>query len=150
MGADCYAFKVENIDCWALLDGATVIGRAGILKRYPDATEADYEQAYDDLGITALTLLYLIAIWAIITGVFEIMAAIRLREEIDNEWFLALTGIASLLFGALILMRPGTGVLAVLGIIAGYAIVFGVLMIILGLRLRTWTPTTRRSTRATA
>jgi uncharacterized membrane protein HdeD (DUF308 family) len=100
-------------------------------------------------GITALTLLYLIAIWAIITGVFELMAAIRLREEIDNEWFLALTGIASLLFGALILLRPGTGVLAVLSLIAGYAIVFGVLMIILGLRLRTWTPTSRRGTTAT-
>jgi uncharacterized membrane protein HdeD (DUF308 family) len=103
-------------------------------------------------GITALTLLYIIAVWAILTGVLELMAAIRLREQIDNEWFLALAGIVSLLFGALIIARPGAGVLAVLGIIAGYAIVFGVLLIVLGLRLRNWTPraTTRTRTSATA
>jgi uncharacterized membrane protein HdeD (DUF308 family) len=99
-------------------------------------------------GITALTLLYIIAVWAIVTGVLEVMAAIRLREKIDNEWFLALAGIVSLLFGALILIRPGAGALAVLGLIAGYSLVFGVLMIVLGLRLRNWTP--RNTTRTTA
>ncbi len=92
-------------------------------------------------GLTAFTLLYIIGFWAILTGVFEVLAAFRLREVIHKEWILALVGIVSLLFGLFILFFPGEGALAILGIIAGYAILSGVLMILLGIRLRTWTPT---------
>ncbi len=91
-------------------------------------------------GLTAFTLLYVIGFWAILTGIFEIAAAIRLREVIHYEWILMLTGILSLLFGLFVLFFPGAGALAILGIIAGYAILFGLMMIILGIRLRTWTP----------
>ncbi len=87
-------------------------------------------------GITAFTLLIVIAAWSIITGILEIWAAIRLRHEINNEWMLILAGILSLLFGVLVAVFPGAGALAVIWIIAAYAVVFGILMLLLGLRLR--------------
>ncbi len=89
-------------------------------------------------GITALILLYFIAAWAIVTGILEIIAAIQLRKEIENEWLLAIAGVASILFGILAVIRPGAGALAILWVIGIYAIVFGVMLLILGLRLRNW------------
>ncbi|MGH7309476.1 MAG: HdeD family acid-resistance protein, partial [Candidatus Rokuibacteriota bacterium] len=60
-------------------------------------------------GLTALALLYLIAIWAIVRGVFEVIAAIHLRREIDNEWLLGLSGALSILLGVFLIMAPGAG-----------------------------------------
>jgi uncharacterized membrane protein HdeD (DUF308 family) len=87
-------------------------------------------------GITALVLLYLIAAWAVATGVFEVVAAIRLRREIRGEWLLALSGIISVLFGVALVINPVGGALAVVWLIGAYAIAFGVLLIALGFRLR--------------
>jgi uncharacterized membrane protein HdeD (DUF308 family) len=87
-------------------------------------------------GITALVLLYLIAAWALVTGVLELAAAIRLRKVITNEWLLALGGIVSILLGVLLIAAPGAGALAVVIWIGAYAFVFGALLVGLSLRLR--------------
>ena len=87
-------------------------------------------------GITALVLLYLIAWWAVITGIFEIAAAIRLRKEISGEWVLVLSGAVSVIFGLVLLFRPGVGALAVIWLIGAYALVFGALLSMLAFRLR--------------
>jgi uncharacterized membrane protein HdeD (DUF308 family) len=87
-------------------------------------------------GLTALVLLYLIAAWAIVRGVFEVIAAIHLRRELENEWLLALTGLLSIAFGILLIVAPGAGALAVLFWIGAFAIVVGILEIMLGLRLK--------------
>jgi uncharacterized membrane protein HdeD (DUF308 family) len=87
-------------------------------------------------AITALVLLYLIAFWAIFTGVFEIVAGLRLRKVIANEWLLLLMGALSLLFGSFILFAPGAGALAIVIWIGAYAVVFGISLIALAFRLR--------------
>jgi len=87
-------------------------------------------------GLTAIGLLYLIAVWAIATGVFELAAAIRLRKEIEGEFWLGLAGLASIAFGVVLMMQPGLGALAVVWIIGSYAILFGLLLVALGLRLK--------------
>jgi uncharacterized membrane protein HdeD (DUF308 family) len=91
-------------------------------------------------GITALALLFYIAIWAIATGILEIAAAIRLRKEIDNEWLLLLAGLASVVFGILLAAQPAVGALAVLWLIGSYAILFGVLLLILAFKIRKFVP----------
>jgi uncharacterized membrane protein HdeD (DUF308 family) len=87
-------------------------------------------------GITALILLYLIAAWAIVSGIFEIIAAIKLRKEIDNEWWLALTGVLSVIFGLMLMARPGAGAIAVIWLIGTYAIIFGIFHLALAFKLR--------------
>src|SRR5262249_5130209 len=87
-------------------------------------------------NITTVVLLVFIAAWAIVTGVFEIAAAIRLRQMVSGEWMLALAGVLSIVFGVLLLMKPQSGALAVVWIIACYAIVFGLVLVSLGFRLK--------------
>lgn len=87
-------------------------------------------------GMTALILLGLIAGWALFSGVLEIVAAIQMRKYITGEWLLALSGIASVLFGVLLLLNPAAGALAVVWIIGVYAVLFGVLLLALGFKLR--------------
>lgn len=91
-------------------------------------------------GITAFILLLFIAAWAIVLGIFEIVGAIRLRKEIEGEWLLILNGALSVLFGLVLLWRPGLGALAVVWIIGAYAIVLGVIYVIFGLKLRQHAP----------
>jgi len=87
-------------------------------------------------GITAIALLTLIAVWAIISGVLQIAAAIRLRKEIANEWLLILSGGLAVVFGALMIASPGAGALAVLWVIGAFAIAYGVLLVGLAFRLK--------------
>jgi uncharacterized membrane protein HdeD (DUF308 family) len=87
-------------------------------------------------GLTALALLYLIAAWAIMRGVFEVIAAIHLRKEIDHEWLLVASGVLSILLGLFLVISPGAGALALLWAIGAMAIVVGFLMIGLGFRLK--------------
>jgi uncharacterized membrane protein HdeD (DUF308 family) len=122
------AFRVHDSGrpYWAfLLEGFLGIG-AGII-------------AFTWPAITALMLLMLIACWAIVMGIFQVFAAVRMRKEIEHEWLLGLSGIVSVLFGALMIFQPGAGALALIWTIAGYAIFFGALLVVLGLRLRSYT-----------
>jgi uncharacterized membrane protein HdeD (DUF308 family) len=86
--------------------------------------------------ITALVLLYLIAAWAIVTGLFELIAAYLPRRHLEGEWVLALAGLVSIGLGVLLALRPGSGLIPLVWFVGAYAVVFGILLIVLGLRLR--------------
>src|SRR6185295_5514590 len=87
-------------------------------------------------GVTALVLLVFIADWAIVLGVFQIVGAIRLRQEIDNEWTLVLGGVGSVLFGLVLLLAPVSGAIGIAWVIGTFAIIFGVLLVMAALRLK--------------
>jgi uncharacterized membrane protein HdeD (DUF308 family) len=87
-------------------------------------------------AITAISILWYLAFWSILTGIVEIVTAIRLRKEIRGEGWILLAGIASVAFGLLLIARPGAGALALITLIAAYAIVFGVILVVAGFRLK--------------
>jgi uncharacterized membrane protein HdeD (DUF308 family) len=89
-------------------------------------------------GITALALIVVIAAWAIMTGVAEIVAAIRLRKEITGEWLFVLAGLLAVAFGVILVVAPGAGALAMVFWIGAYALVSGILLTAFGFRLRRW------------
>lgn len=86
---------------------------------------------------TALLLVLIMGANALVVGVLDILAAIRLRRTIAGEWLLALAGLASIVFGALVFARPGAGALALVWLVSLYAFVTGALLLGLGLRMRT-------------
>ena len=87
-------------------------------------------------GITALALLFIIAYWSIFRGILEIVAAVRLRDLIPGEWRLVFGGLASVVFGALLVIYPGAGILAVIWLIGIYAVIFGIAFLMLGFHLK--------------
>jgi uncharacterized membrane protein HdeD (DUF308 family) len=87
-------------------------------------------------GLTAVALLYLVAAWAVVTGLAQIATAIRLRQEIRGEWALILGGILSVLFGLLLAVLPGVGILSLIWLIGAYAVAFGVLLLITAFQVR--------------
>ena len=84
----------------------------------------------------ALALVYVIGAWAIVTGVLEIAAAIRLRDVISNEWLMGLSGALSIVFGAIVLAQPNAGALTLVFLFGFYAILAGISQISLAFRLR--------------
>ena len=80
--------------------------------------------------------LILIAVWAIVTGIFEVVTAIRIRKLIEGEFWMILSGLISFAFGVLVLLNPMSGAVAVGFIIGIYAVMFGATLIALSLRLR--------------
>ena len=92
--------------------------------------------AFVSPGITALVLLAVIAAWAILTGILEVVAAIRLRQEIENEGWLGLGGLASIVFGVLLVIWPGSGLVTLSWLIGFYALAFGISMLMIGFRLQ--------------
>jgi uncharacterized membrane protein HdeD (DUF308 family) len=85
---------------------------------------------------TAIALVFYVAIWAVATGLLEITAAIRLRKQLAGEVWLILAGVASVIFGVLLIAQPAAGALTLLWLFAVYAIAFGVLLVLLALKLR--------------
>lgn len=86
--------------------------------------------------ITAVALITIIGVWAIIIGVMQIVAAIQLRRRIEGEWALGLAGLAAIVFGAIVVIFPGSGAIALVWLIGIYAIFFGILLVALAFRLR--------------
>ena len=121
--ANAFSGRKEHDDWWELLlVGLAGIG-VGVLTFYnPQAT--------------ALAVVLYVAIWAIATGLLEIVAAVRLRKQIEGEFWLALAGIASVFFGVLLAARPGAGALTILWLIGAYAIAFGVILLFLAFKVR--------------
>lgn len=93
--------------------------------------------------IASTMLVYYIAWWAILTGLFKTITAFRLRKETDGEWILGLCGVASILAGVILMFRAGLGVLAVAWLIGAFAIFLGILLMIFGLKFRRDVPTPR-------
>jgi len=87
-------------------------------------------------GLTALALLFVIAAWAILTGIMEIIVAVRLRQVIDHEWAMIFSGVLSVLFGIVLFAQPGAGALAVVWLIGLYAVIFGIALLVFAWRLR--------------
>jgi uncharacterized membrane protein HdeD (DUF308 family) len=89
-------------------------------------------------GLTALALVLLMGANALITGVLQIVVAIRLRKMVNNEWLLVLIGAASIVFGVLVLVFPGAGALALVWLISFYAVLSGILLLSLAFRVKGW------------
>jgi uncharacterized membrane protein HdeD (DUF308 family) len=87
-------------------------------------------------GLTALLLVMMIGAWALVRGVFEVIAAIQLWNELDDAWLLVLSGVVSIAFGAAVLFMPGAGALALVWLIGAYAILFGLILVVLSFRLK--------------
>ena len=128
-----FAFDVNRGRGWLILSGIAGIA-AGILTFfYPSAT--------------AVALVYIVAAWAIITGIFEILAAIEWRQVLSDAWMLGLGGVLSIILGVLLFSSPSAGLLAWAWLIGIYAIVYGVLYIATGIRLKSFQPTQTASSR---
>jgi uncharacterized membrane protein HdeD (DUF308 family) len=131
---------------WALIDGANSL-LTGIRTRGQDRSwwlevlEGVISVAAGVIalvlpGFAAEVLLLLIAAWAILTGLVQIVTAVRLRTVISGEVWLALAGVASIVFGVLLLVFPAAGALSIAWLIASFAIAFGAFLVLLGWRLR--------------
>ena len=106
-------------------------------------------------ALTAIVLLFFIAAWALATGILKIVEAIRLRKEISNEFWLVLSGVASVIFASLVMFNPAAGAVAMVWLVGWYALIMGMMLVILSFKLRgmrrldyrtgTATPETRRA-----
>ena len=109
---------------WVLFEGILSIIAGIIAFAYP--------------GLTALVFLYIVASWAIVTGILEIAAAFAIRGFAAREWMLALAGALSIIFGIILFIRPGAGLLSILWLVGIYGIVIGILFIVRAFQLRSW------------
>lgn len=127
----------ERENGWPLALGGILGIAAGVLTFVrPDAT--------------ALALVYVIGGWAIFTGLLQIVAAIRLRDVIDSEWLIGVSGVLSIVFGGVVLAQPAAGAQALVYLFGFYAVLAGITEVVLGFRLRgvgeTLQPSTQRVT----
>ncbi len=115
--------RAGNDRWWALLlEGLAGIAAGVLTFIFPD--------------LAGVALVYLIAAWALITGVFEIVAAIRLRKELEGEWLMVVSGVLSIILAVLLMINPAAGAAAIVMIIGIYAIIFGITLIVLAFRVK--------------
>jgi uncharacterized membrane protein HdeD (DUF308 family) len=138
---------VTFVAIYLLADGLSLL--ASYVRGDPDARRAGWSVALMGIlgivagvaafvwpNITALTLLVVVAIWAILTGAFQVVAAIRLRREIQGELLMAIGGILSIAFSVYLLVNPSDGLLSLVWLVGFWAVVFGVTQILLAFRIR--------------
>ncbi|MDQ3657618.1 MAG: HdeD family acid-resistance protein [Chloroflexota bacterium] len=87
-------------------------------------------------GLSAVALMYLIAAWMLVMGVFQIVYAIRVRKEISNEFWIILSGALSVVLGLYFFVFPGDGAISLVWLIGIYAVFFGVLLVIFSFRAK--------------
>ncbi len=117
----------ESGDRWLhLIEGLVGIGAAAIIFLYPD------------LAGTAIVLV--VGLWAVVTGALELVSAVRLRREIENEWLLGIGGLLSIGLGVILIARPQFGQVTTTYVLGTYGIIFGVVLVLLGFRLRGLNP----------
>jgi uncharacterized membrane protein HdeD (DUF308 family) len=115
--------RAGNPNWWvALLEGVIGVIAGGIAFLYP--------------GIAAVTLVYVVAAWAILGGIAELFAAWQLRKSISNEFWLGLSGLVTVIFGIVLLLNPLAGFLTLSTFVAAFAIISGILSLVLAFRLR--------------
>ena len=141
------AFLVVLFGTYALVDGMTNVWLG--LRRTPERGRswASVAQGLFGIaagvlafvwpGITTLALLFWIAAWAIITGILEVVAAIRFRKELQREWILVLSGVLSIAFGLLLSAFPAVGAVGLAWALGAYAAASGILLVAMAIRLRT-------------
>ncbi len=133
---------------YLIVDGIVALGSAlGAAKRetrwWPMVLEGLVDISIGILvfavpGVTTVVLLFFVAFWAILTGIFRISAAVELRREIRGEWLMIVSGAVSVILGLLLLAFPAAGALALVTVIGIFAVIIGILTIALSLRLRGW------------
>lgn len=115
--------RAEQARWWALLlEGMASIIAGGVIWWWT--------------GLSILVLMYFVAAWALITGLLEVLAAIRLREVIEGEWRLLVSGLLSILFAILVAIWPLAGAIAIAWLIGVYALLFGIMLLALAFHLR--------------
>lgn len=140
------AVLVGLFAAWALFDGVTSLFAGWTTRRTTRSWWLEILEGVAGIvaGVIALAfplfageiLVLLIAVWAIVTGVFEIVMAIRMRDQLKGEFWLGLAGVASILFGIVLVLYPAAGAVSLVWLIGSFAIVFGIFLVILGWRLR--------------
>jgi len=141
------AVLVTLVAAYFVLDGVSLL--ATYVRGDPAARQAGWSVAIIGIlgivvgiaafvwpNITALWLLAVVAVWAIVTGILQVIAAIRLRREIEGELLLAIAGVISVAFGAYLLINPSDGLLSLVWLVGFWAIAFGVINLLLAIRLR--------------
>jgi uncharacterized membrane protein HdeD (DUF308 family) len=138
---------VTLVGVYLLADGLSLL--ASYVRGDPDARRAGWSVAVMGIlgivagvvalvwpNITAIVLLVIVAVWAILTGAFQVIAAVRLRREIQGELLMAIGGIISIAFGLYLLVNPSDGLLSLVSLVGFWAIVFGVTQVALAFRIR--------------
>ena len=113
---------VEEHRAWFTVLGIVAIGAGIVTFVWP--------------GITALALLYIIAAWAIVTGAIEVVTAFRMRHQVRHGWLLGLAGVVSITFGIALAITPGPGALVITWLIGWYAVVLGIILIVMAFQVR--------------
>ena len=117
----------KNSNWWLMfLEGVLGFIVGGIVLKWP--------------AMSLLLLIIIIALWAIISGIAQIITAFFVRQQIKNEWLMALSGLISLLFGLLLFSWPISGIIVLSWLIGFYALLLGIFLIVFGFQIKTFLP----------